>query len=218
MKLTYVSIANVSAQHIGEDSRIQDPDESSRVARIVKTAWEPTRQFILSEANWSFALRTVALTSRVDNPDWPIALGRIPYILPADMVRLAEIVDPDLDLDDRRYSIESGPNGQELLVDPCLVSATDPVTIRYVRDTAAIADPTGWPPAFVEAFAWRLAWEISDPLAADKGRKDRALMAAEKALSKARKVNNKTKAPIGNEETDWSRARLSGAPTRAPNT
>jgi hypothetical protein len=44
-----------------------------------------------------------------------------------------------------------------------------------VRDGADIADPARWTPAFDQAFAWRLAWQISDEMGADKARKDRAL-------------------------------------------
>jgi hypothetical protein len=147
------------------------PMRTARRRASVKRAWEATRQFVLAEAHWSFALRTVELTQRTDDSDWPIALGRKAFPLPADMVELVEIVEPCyLAEEDELYSIERGPNGQEILADDA-----GPITIRYVRDGSDIADPTSWPPSFVQAFAWRLAWQISDAMGAEKARKDRAL-------------------------------------------
>jgi hypothetical protein len=62
--LTYVPIANTALQHLGEADRIVTPDEDSKPARAIKAAWEPTRLFVLAEAHWSFAIRTLELTAR----------------------------------------------------------------------------------------------------------------------------------------------------------
>jgi hypothetical protein len=212
-KLTYVAIANIALGHLGEDDRIQAPDEDSKPARTVKRAWEATRQFVLAEAHWSFALRTVDLAQRADDADWPIALGRKPFPLPADLVELVEIVEPCyLEEEEERYSIERGPSGQEILTDDA-----GPITVRYVRDGADIADPTSWSPAFIEAFAFRLAWQISDGLGADKARKDRALLASDRSLKLAKRNNRRTKPRQGEVEGEWIRARRRGV-ERAPGT
>jgi hypothetical protein len=210
--LTYVPLANVALQHLGESDRIASPEEGSKGARAVKAAWEATRLFVLAEAHWSFALRTVAIAARPADPAFPIALGRKAFPLPADLVSFVEIVDPDLDDDDDLYSIEGGPTGTELLVD-----ATGPITIRYVRDGLDIADPARWTPAFDQAFAWRLAWQISDEMGADKARKDRALIQSEKALKLAKRTNRRMKGPKGQATTPWTAARSSGF-QRAPGT
>lgn len=212
MDRSYIPIANIALGHLGEDDRIDDPNEASRPARAVKRAWELTRLFVLAEGHFSFACRTVDLTQRAPDPDWPIALGRVAYLLPADLVKFIEIVQPDC-LDDHgdRYTIEGGPNGLELLVDPL----NDPITIRYVRDGLDVADPSRWPPAFTEAFAFRLAWQISDELGADKARKDRVLNASERALKLALKENSRTKAPKRQHDGDWVTARR-GFGSRAP--
>lgn len=202
MRLSYVQIANNALGHIGEDDRISDPDQDSKAARTVKAAWETTRLFVLADAHWSFAARTAEIAARPHNREWPIALGRTAYPLPADLVNLIEILDPDLNDDDDEFAIEAGPNGAELLVD-----YTGPITIRYVRDHPSIADPARWSPGFAEAFAFRLGWQVSDPLSADKGRKDRAENSYEKALRKARKANARTKPFRRNPPSDWARAR-----------
>lgn len=202
---TYVQIANVALQHIGEGDRITAPDEASKPARAIKAAWDLTRLFVLSEAHWAFALRTLELTARSADPLFPIALGRNAFPMPADLVELVEIVTPCLDDESDSYSIERGPNGTELLTDD-----PGPITIRYVRDNEAIADPTSWPPAFVEAFAWHLAWQISEELAADKARKDRAQAAAIAALRKAKRANTRTKSPRAEATTPWTSARQGG--------
>jgi hypothetical protein len=98
-----------------------------------------------------------------------------------------------------------------------LADETGPITIRCVRRQLEIADPARWTPAFTEAFAFRLAWQISDELAADKARKDRALGASEKALRLARRSNARTKASRANLTTPWTAARSVGV-QRAPGT
>jgi hypothetical protein len=208
--LSYVPISNTALQHLGEARRIVDADEDSKPARAIKVAWEPTRLFVLAEANWSYAIRTVELTARPDDTEFPVALGRKAFPLPADLVTLVEIVAPSTLDEEDSYSIEGGPTGSEILCDE-----TGPITVRYVRDGKDIADPARWPPAFTEAFAFRLAWQISDELAADKGRKDRALGASEKALKLARRSNGRTKASRAQVTTPWAAARRNGV-QRAP--
>lgn len=215
MLLSYVPIANMALGQLGESSKIAGPDEDSKPARAIKSAWEGTRQFVLSEAHWGFAIRTVELTARPADPTWPILLGRTPFPMPSDLVSLMEIVDPDLDLESDEYSIENGPSGQELLA-----ACSGPITIRYVRDGKDLEDPARWSRGFVEAFTWQLAWQISDALGADKGRKDRALAAADRALKKAKRLNNRLKPSKAHETTPWTRARKAGIyrPTSATGT
>jgi hypothetical protein len=205
MGKSYVAIANMALGHLGEDDTISSPDEESRAARVVATHWDTTRLVVLEEAAWSFASRTVELVQRADDPKWPIALNRKPFPLPADLVTLAEIVDPNLNDDDDEFAIEGGPSGTELLVED-----DGPITIRYVRDGADIADPMRWSAAFVTAFAFRLAWQIADGMAADKGRKDRALNSYNSAILKAQRANARTKPFRRNPRSDWARARHSG--------
>jgi hypothetical protein len=208
--LDYVSLGNLALQHLGEGDRIVSPDEDTKAARAVKVAFEGVRLFVLSEAHWSFATRTVAIAARPADPDFPIALNRQAFPLPADLVTLIEIVDPDLDDDEDLYSVEAGPTGSELLVDH-----SGPITIRYVRDSAAIADPARWPPSFDRAFSFYLAWQISDEMAADKARKDRALNGYNAALRVAKRTNARTKAPKRKPVSPWVAARSSGV-DRAP--
>jgi hypothetical protein len=184
MRLSYVPIANLSLGHIGEDDRISDPDEDKRAARAIKTAWEGTRLFVLSEANWAFAIRTVELTARAAIADWPIALGRTAFPLPADLVTLVAIVDPDLDFDNDLYSIEGGPERRSS-------SRRNSARSRFATSaTAPISPiPSRWSPGFAEAFAFRLAWQISDALAADKARKDRAFAAPKSGGAQARQAH-----------------------------
>lgn len=212
MDLSYIPLANLALGHLGESDRISDPDENSKPARAIKRQWELTRCFILAEAHWSFATRTVDINMRAPLANWPIALGRNAFPMPADLHEFIEIVCPDyLDDEEDLYTFEGGPNGLELLCcDP------GPVTIRYVRDGADIADPARWSPLFAEAFAFRLAWQISDELAGDKGRKDRALVSATAALKSARKANNRTKARRRQHSGAWVTARTRFGTTYTP--
>jgi hypothetical protein len=209
-----VTLGNLALQHLGEDERIASIDESSKPARAIKTAFIPAFLFVASEANWAEFMQTVELTKRTVNADFPIALDRNAFPLPAEMLRLVEIIDPELDLEDpeagQRYSIEGGPTGLELQVDE-----DGPLTVRLIRDRAEFRDPSRWSAAFAKAFQFYLAWQIADALAAKQSRRDRVLGSYGDALRLAKRVNNKTKAPKGNADTAWSRARIIGAP-RAP--
>ena len=206
--LNQTEICNLALQHIGEDDRIDDIDESSRAARSLKRAWDGAVLFTLSEANWSFALRTVALTARAADADFTIALDRTAFPLPADMVRLTELVEPAIDIDTQpdAYCVEAGPDGgQELLIED-----DGPITIRYVRKTAEILSPASWPPAFAQAIAFRLAWQVADVLSADKRRKKDAQDNFELALAKAKRVNAKTKSARSHPAGPWVRSRTLG--------
>ncbi len=205
MLLSYVQIANMALQHIGEEDRLEDPNDKTRAALAVRTAWDTTRLLVLADAHWSFAARTVQITARPASLELPTALGRTAFPLPIDMVNLCEIVEPELNDDDDEFAIEAGLAGQELLV-----ADAGPITIRYIRECPETADPARWTPGFVEAFAFRLAWQISDTLGAKTSRKDRAERSYENALKKARKANARTKPFRRNPPTDFTRSRHGG--------
>lgn len=210
--MDYVAIANMALQQLGEDDRISAPDEDSRAARAVATAWEGNRIAVLTEAHWSFALRTVELAARPADPLFPIALGFTPFPMPADLLALVEILEPRVELEDDSYSIEAGPSGGEEL----LIGTSGPITIRYTRDTALLKDPANWSPAFVEAFAFRLAWQIAEAMGSGKGAKDRAYGAWGAAIKKAKRANARKKASQERTPGPWELARRGHGRTRAP--
>jgi hypothetical protein len=197
-----VGLGNMALQLLGEDDRIDNLDEDSRAARIVKRAWDNTRIFVLAAVPWAFACRTVELAARAPSAEWPIAGGRSAYPLPVELVTIAEIVEPNLHDDDDEFQIEAGPNGQELIADH-----VGPIVVRFVANQAETADPVRWSPGFAEAFVARLAWQISDSLACKTSRKRMAEEAYERALRKGRKANARTKPFRRNPPSDWTRAR-----------
>lgn len=204
--LDQVQCANQALGHIGEDDQISDLNEGSKAARTINVHWEPVRLFLLSKINWAFASRTIELAARPADPTFPIARGRTAFPLPAGYIRLIEIVDPDLYDDDDEFSIETGPSGPELVVDHA-----GPITVRMVQDVPAIREPQRWPPEFIEAFAFRLAWSICDTLSADRKRKSDANTGYLLALRDAKKVNARTRPFRRNPPSDWTRARRRGA-------
>lgn len=205
MLLSRVQLSNLALGHLGEEDRITDPDEDRRSARTIARAWDATYLFVLARAHWTFAKRTLELTARPADAGYPIALNRTAFPLPDGFVTLVEVVDPPLDEDDDSYSIEEGPTGLELLVEN-----SGPITIRIIRDSAAVRDPARWSALFAKAFSWTLAWQISDALAADKARKDRALNGSEAAIKQGIRMNNRMVGPQREAEGDWARARRCG--------
>jgi hypothetical protein len=189
-----VQLSNLALQHIGEDDRITSPDESSRPARILRNAWDATFEFILGEANWSFAILTRALVARAVNTNFPLALERTAFPLPADLVRLVEIVDPALERRQRRVlRSRAGPNGSELLVRG---NRADHDPLR--RQPRRVRRPGALAAAVLRSL--RVPPRVAD-LRRAGGRQgpqgSRRARAAEEMLAKARKANNKFKAPAG---------------------
>jgi hypothetical protein len=202
----YVTIANLALGLIGEDDAITSPDESSKAAREIKNAWDMVRRFVLAEANWSFGLRTAELTARPATAEHPILLYASAFPLPPDMLKFVELVDEALDED---YSIEAGPDSEEILV-----NSNGPLFVRYIRD---VDSPERWSPAFVEAFTARLGWQICDAMSGSQSRKTSAGKAYAVAIAKAKKDNNRRKTRRVHAATPFTEGRSSLFPG-APNT
>jgi hypothetical protein len=138
MSTSNVSIAN-RALTLLSANRILGFDEASEEARKMNAIFEDTRDALLSEHNWNFAIaeRTLALLS-----DAPLLNEYVyAYQLPSDCLRVIRMVD------DEEFKRE----GNKLYT-----NSNDP-RIEYIKRET---DPTKFSKGFVKAFASRLAADL----------------------------------------------------------
>lgn len=192
-----VTIGNLALSFIG-DSRISDIEEDSKPAREIRPVWDEVRRFVLGKGEWNFAMRRKSLSARPATVTNPVIGYENAFPLPSDCRRFVEIIEPRQVRD--CYANEAGE---------ILANTTGPLVIRYVRD---VVEPALWSDGFVEAFAFRLAWQICDALAGEgKGRKEKALKAYKEALKEAKGDDAKQNPPRAHVETDWVRERFTGS-------
>lgn len=189
----YVTIANLAASKLGEDDQLRNPDDDTHLGRSVAAVWAPVRQAALRDHSWNFAMRRAGLSAEaLDHVPYPFGYS---FPLPADNLRLIEV----LNIGTRdEYQIEGGS---------ILCNSAEPVYIRYIAD---IEETALWDALFVEAFACRLAYQISDRITGDVGRRDRAWQGYRAALSEAKRVDARENPQIPTEMTDWELARFGG--------
>lgn len=198
-----VSIANYALSRLGEDDQLVDPGDESKAGRTVRASWAITRRAALREHDWNFAQTRAALAAQAGGyVAASIAPWRFRYPLPADFIRLARVLEPALAGDD--YRIEGGA---------FLTTTRGALSILYVRDHD---EPTGWDALFVDAFAWRLAWQMADRLTGDRARKRDAWDGYEKALKRARAADAKENPPEELPMTSWEAARFGSGFGPAP--
>jgi len=139
MSTNNVSIANRALTLLSVD-RIQALNDTSEQARKINAIFDSTRDGLLSEHNWNFAMKERALSLLTDEP----VLDAWDYIyqLPNDCLRVVNI---EGDYDFAIYSNK-------------LYTNTDDARITYVsRET----DPTKFSAGFIKAFASRLAADVA---------------------------------------------------------
>lgn len=143
MAQTQVSIANQALGRIGAEY-ITALDEGSSNARHTNAIFEPTRDEVLDQHDWSFALTRQKLTP-VDGsayPEWEHV-----FALPGDLVHAVKLVNTVYP----RYQIE----GQVFLC-----SVEDPI-LQYVRQ---VTDVKQFSPLYTQALVLRLAAKLAGPV------------------------------------------------------
>lgn len=139
MSVTNVSIAN-RALTLLSASRITALTQASEEARKVNAIFEDTRDALLSEHNWNFAVKERAVSLLSTAPildDWSFC-----YQIPSDCIRVIRMSN------DESFTIKG----------TAIYSNSDDARIEYVsRET----DPTKFSRGFIKAFASRLAADLA---------------------------------------------------------
>lgn len=139
-----VIICNLAASKIGDENGINAIGEDSRLGRQCELLYEFTRDTLLAEHPWNFAIGRKSLSQDSDSPDFGFDNQ---FILPADCLRCLRV-----DGDSNPFKIESG----KLLTDSLSV---DLIYIKKVTDTSVFS------PLFINVLVLRLATALSNVIA-----------------------------------------------------
>lgn len=195
-----VSIANRALSKLGE-ARITDFTDDSKAGRAVNATYTAVRDAELRRHKWRFSITRTQLAASATTPDFGYARA---FPLPTDCLRVLAVGDwtPGVDTDEYRdghdralYSLE----GRSILTD-----LGAPLNLRYV---ARIQDPSQFDPAFAEALASRLAYELAEELTGSGSLRDRMLRDYKAAVSEAILANALETAPETFPDDSWIAAR-----------
>lgn len=180
-------LCNMALDSIGYTRHIADIYEGSAAARVCLAYYGQTRDELLVEGEWPFALREVALIALAGQTPptpwtfeyaYPADCLRIRYVRPGPLTGAARSTNPLPVLFRPWNDQRPNPPVQAILCD------LSPAVLIY---QGQITDPTTWTPEFIRAFVGSLAKKLAFGLfKGDNIIKDRAMLAeqdAQKAMS-----------------------------------
>lgn len=182
-----VSICNEALQEIGA-GRIVSLAQDSVEARACNAIYSETRDQLLREYAWSFAIKRAQLAASATDPAFGPSNA---YPLPSDCLRVLLPEDADLD-----WVIE----GREILTD-----WGAPLEIRYIR---RVTDPNTMDVLFRRALAGELGMKLAEPLTQSTSKWEKAKDIRDEAIAKAKRTNAIEKLPVEPREDTWITARI----------
>jgi hypothetical protein len=173
-----ISICNIALSNLGKDN-INELGEASAEARACKQFYEQTRDALLHDYPWRFAGKTMAL-AEIANTE--LGKWRYAYQRPIDCLK-PRWIRPAYSVDDPCAQTQ-----QQEIMNPyeiegeTLFCNLSPAFLRY---TFKQADPTKFPPLFVETLSWHLSVRLSMPLTRDIKMRNDAYQLAMQTKAKA---------------------------------
>ena len=186
-----VDVVNLCLVRIAENT-ITDLQENSKVARVMRSVYEPSRDSLLSEYRWNFAIRRTSLAPTSGGAEFGFANK---FRLPDDCLSFIGIYDENED--QRNYTSSKLPykvEGNSLYFD-----GTAP-QIFYVR---AVTNVREFHPLFTDALAWKMAVDSAYGLSTGVDLVARADAMFDKVIRKAKAVNAIQTTPEILESTEW---------------
>ena len=146
MATTFVSIANRAITFLG-GTTITSLDADTDEGRAIKRIYEQTRDQVLRDHPWNFAIKRVALPANTVAPVFEYTNA---FNVPADWLRTIE-VDTD-----EEWVME----GRAIISD-----ASAPLQIVYIHQ---VTDATLFDAKFIEAYATRIAADVAFDITANR--------------------------------------------------
>jgi hypothetical protein len=173
--VTRVDVANMALSLLDE-APISSLEDNHKVARLINTHFETTREAELSLHSWVFAIFTEELTGT----DLDTGSGTLnwEYSVPAGALRILPLT-----YDNTLHGV---PISWEQRDGKLYSDQVSPRGVRYIGN---LTDPDDWNALFTEAFAAALAVKIAYPLTHKTGMVQVAQQAYDRAISRARRVN-----------------------------
>ena len=146
MVLSEVDICNLALAQLGGKFTITSLDDDTVGANLCKAYYEPLRDAVLEEMDWSFAIREHKLLA---DPAPSIIAGQVKFKLPADTLRVITV-------HTGTSPIENWTVQARFILADC-----DEV---YIRSIDSVKDTAMFSQAFTQALAARLSAEMAMPL------------------------------------------------------
>lgn len=177
-----VGICNKALGKLGEKTITALLDDSDQ-ARACNREYDGILREMLRAHPWNFAITRSELASDVASPEWGFD---VQFQIPSDCVRILNI-----DIENIEYRIE----GRKILS-----HSSEPLRIRYVK---LEEDPNQYDPLFVDAFATRLAIELTENLTQSNTKKASLLQDFDASMRQAKRVDGQEEPFKRYAEDDW---------------
>jgi hypothetical protein len=181
-----VEICNNALIKLGA-SRIVALTEDSKNARLCNQIYDQTRDAVLRDHFWNFAMKRVELAELTSTPSFQFD---VEYQLPADCLRVLRMEDTDM-----TFKVE----GRKLLTNESTAK------ILYI---SRVSDPNEFDALFIEAFSARLAWELCYAITENNTLLQLTQAAYRDKISEARTADAQEGTPDNLEATLWTESRL----------
>ena len=146
MATTFVEIANRAITFLGGDV-LTDLTDDTKEGRAVNRIYEQTRDALLRDHPWNFAIKRVSISANATSPIWEYTNA---FDWPSDALRIIEVDTTE------EWAVE----GRQIVSD-----AAAPLLIAYIH---RVTDASLFDAKFIEAFSLRLAADIAFDLTASE--------------------------------------------------
>jgi hypothetical protein len=144
-------IINKAAVLLGSTKRMNSINDESDTARNLKALWDIARRALLASHTWNFAVKRVKINREEDVPAFGWAYQ---FAKPANCLRFLPWARGE------EFFFDGEEEGEFIL------SNDESIHIRYLAD---IEEAGKWPPLFVDAMAYQLAFEYCEGKTGMKG-------------------------------------------------
>lgn len=198
MASSETEIANSALAKIGEGS-ITELGQNTAAARLVNRQYPLVRDALIRSYRWNFAIKRVTLAPEAEKPDTGFTNK---FMFPPDALRIIGIFDEnELQQNYTASRIPHKIEGRFILADD------EVLPIFYL---ARITDVSQFDASFAEAFAWKLAVDLSYPLTTNRKVREDALLGFRLSIKEAKLADAIEGSPEIIESSEWLDSRHAG--------
>lgn len=183
-----VEICNRALVKLGEKTILSLTDDS-KPARTCNLLYKPTRNYVLRNHPWNFAIKRVEMARNTEDPVYDYAYS---YKLPSDCLRV---------LIPNREQWEYGIEGRNLVTD------YPDSFLKYIR---RVEDPNQMDESFQESLACKLAAEMAVTLSDNDARHKDMVKLYQLSITEARSVDAMEDGPKWLTSEEWLESRRTG--------
>jgi hypothetical protein len=204
MATSKVALCNAALSELKEN-QITSLTEDSEPARLCNIFYDITRDEVLTDHPWNFAIKRFALSLLATSPLYGFESA---FQLPGECLR---ILDTDLDETFTARDIATGfftgdfQSQMWAVEGRTLVANSTTIKARYIQ---RVDDPQQHSPQFDEAFTYKMASKLAYPLTGDLEIKVTFIQIYSAAIRAARSLDSQENSVDNEPEHSWELARL----------